>query len=102
MDAVLRFAPFFFNWPTGFAQVSEAIAFVFVAKCPGCQYHHAQDGFTVGSLQRLLRRGHPIEGYCVICDDFWQVSNYERARVAAELPRFASSVSRRLTQSLVS
>ena len=82
--------------------MSEAIVFVFVAKCPGCQYDHAQDGFTVASLQRLLTRGHPIEGYCVICDDFWQVSDQERTRVAADLPRFASMVSRRLTQSWLS
>ena len=82
--------------------MSEAIVFVFAAKCPGCQYDHPQDGFTVASLQRLLERGHPIEGYCVICDDFWQISDRERARVASDLPGFVARVSRRLTQSWVS
>ena len=82
--------------------VSEAIVFVFVAKCPGCQYDHPQDGFSVASLQRLLTRGHPVEGYCVICDHFWQISDEERANVAADLPGFASLVSRRLSQSWVS
>jgi hypothetical protein len=82
--------------------VSQAIVFVFAAKCPGCHYDHPQDGFTVASLQRLLTRGHPIEGYCVICDDFWQISDQERARVASNLPGFVWLVSRGLTQSRVS
>jgi hypothetical protein len=96
---VLRFLVTFSGW---IRAVNEAIVFVFVAKCPGCGYDHAQDGFSVASLERLLARGHPIEGYCVICDDFWQVSHQERTRVAADLPRFASMVARRLTQSWVS
>jgi hypothetical protein len=78
--------------------VSEAIVFSFVAKCPGCQYDHPQDGFTVTSLWRLLNRGHPIEGYCVICDDFWQISDQERARVAADLPNLTAMLSRRPSQ----
>ena len=75
--------------------MSEVIVFVFLAKCPGCQQHHTQNGFTVASLQRLLTRGHPIEAYCVICDDFWKINDQERARVAAHLPGPASMVSRR-------
>jgi hypothetical protein len=82
--------------------VSDATVFVFIAKCPGCQYDHPQDGFAAASLRRLLTRGHAIEGYCVICDSFWQFSQQERTRVAADFPGFASIVSRRPTQSWVS
>jgi hypothetical protein len=82
--------------------VSGATVFVFVAKCPGCQYDHPQDGFTAASLRRLLAGGQATEGYCVICDSFWQFSDPDLARVAADLPGFASMVSRRLTQSSVS
>lgn len=82
--------------------MSEATVFVFVAKCPGCQYDHPQDGFTAASLRKLVTRGHAIEGYCVICDSFWQFSDQERTRVVADLPGFASVASKRLTQSWAS
>lgn len=95
-----EYVPRHFGYET--PAVSEVIVFVFAAKCPGCRYEHPQNGFTVASLQRLLMRDHPIEGYCVICDEFWQISNQERARVAVDLPGFASMVSRRLTPSWVS
>ena len=81
---------------------SEAIVFVFVARCPVCKYDHPQDTFTVASLWRLLSRDYPIEGYCVICDDFWQISDAEREHVATTLPGFALMMARRRTQPWVS
>jgi hypothetical protein len=38
----------------------------------------------------LFDRGHPIEAYCVVCDDFWAISVRERLAlakvVAADMP----------------
>ena len=37
------------------------------------------------ALGRLLNNGHPIEAYCVTCDEFWAISPRERASLAAGL-----------------
>jgi hypothetical protein len=53
-------------------------AVVFASTCPHCQRDQPQDSFTLADLLRLLDGGYPIEGYCVICDEFWPISLHER------------------------
>jgi hypothetical protein len=38
--------------------------------------------FTKANLRRLLDAGHPIEAYCVMCDQFWALSVRERLQLA--------------------
>ena len=55
----------------------------FTSTCPKCQVQQTQRGFSRAALGRLLNSGHPIEGYCVTCDEFWVISPRERAALAA-------------------
>ena len=57
----------------------------FVCKCPGCTRDQTQNGFSRSALQRLLDGGYPIEAYCVICDEFWPVSLWQRLTLAERL-----------------
>jgi hypothetical protein len=57
----------------------------FTSTCPKCQVQQTQRGFSRASLGRLLHNGHPIEGYCVTCDEFWVISPRERAALVAGL-----------------
>lgn len=57
----------------------------FTSTCPKCQSHQNQRGFSRAALGRLLNNGHPIEAYCVTCDEFWVISARERAALAAGL-----------------
>ena len=36
-------------------------------------------------MRRLLDRGLPVEGYCVMCDLFWPISAREREGLAVKL-----------------
>lgn len=49
--------------------------------CPRCLRKQRQS-FTRAALRRLLRAGHPTEGYCVMCDQFWPLSAQERRELA--------------------
>jgi len=70
---------------------------VFVSTCPSCGREQPQDAFSVADLMRLLSGGHPIEGYCVPCDEFWSIDLKERVElgeaVAAAAARKDSSPS---------
>ena len=55
----------------------------FASTCPKCRVHQSQRGFSRAALGRLLNNGHPIEAYCVTCDEFWIISARERAALAA-------------------
>jgi hypothetical protein len=57
----------------------------FISKCPKCSERQPQRGFSASALDRLLRAGHPIEAYCVACDEFWSVSIEERHEIAERL-----------------
>lgn len=57
----------------------------FVSKCPGCTRDQPQSGFSRAALQRLLDGGFPIEAFCVICDEFWPVSLWQRVTLAERL-----------------
>ena len=60
---------------------------LFLSMCPNCKDVRSQRGFSNRSLLRLLERRLPIEAYCVICDQFWQISAPERDALARELAR---------------
>lgn len=55
-----------------------------VSECPRCRHERAQ-WYSPGALQRLFSGGHPVEAYCTMCDEYWRVSAYERAGLAANL-----------------
>ena len=57
----------------------------FSSTCPKCRVHQIQRGFSRAALGRLLNNGHPIEAYCVTCDEFWAITPRERASLAAGL-----------------
>jgi len=57
----------------------------FISTCPTCSERQPQRGFSRSALDRLLKAGHPIEAYCVACDEFWSVSLEERGVIAARL-----------------
>ena len=57
---------------------------LFVSKCPTCMRDQAQ-GYSRGDLRRLMGRGHPVEAYCMMCDEYWPLSPPERASLMAEL-----------------
>jgi hypothetical protein len=61
----------------------------FMSTRPKCRAQQPQRGFSRAALERLLKGGHPVEAYCVICDEFWAISARERAGLAAELRRQA-------------
>jgi hypothetical protein len=55
-----------------------------VSTCPRCGDERAQ-WYSDRALFKLLRRGHPIEGYCVICQEYWQLNGHERSDLAEKL-----------------
>jgi hypothetical protein len=56
----------------------------FVSTCPRCEDERVQ-WYSQRALTTLLRRGHPIEGYCVMCQEYWQLDSRERSELAAKL-----------------
>jgi hypothetical protein len=54
---------------------------LFTSTCPRCEREQTQS-FTRASLRRLLDAGYPVEGYCVMCDQFWELSSRERLQLA--------------------
>ena len=57
----------------------------FMSLCPKCRDVRSQGGFGSRTLLRLLTRNHPIEAYCVVCDEFWEIHASERAALAQRL-----------------
>lgn len=55
-----------------------------VSTCPRCGDERAQ-WYSDRALPRLLQRGHAVEGYCVLCQEYWQLDSYERGALAAKL-----------------
>jgi hypothetical protein len=60
-------------------------SFRFLSMCAKCKDVRSQGGFGSRTLLRLLTRGHPIEAYCVVCDEFWEIRASERAALAQRL-----------------
>jgi hypothetical protein len=50
----------------------------FLSTCPKCK-HNQVHSYTRAALLRLLNGDHPVEGYCVTCDEYWRISAHERA-----------------------
>jgi hypothetical protein len=63
--------------------MNEAIHFV--SRCPRCDHERVQDGYSRRILLRLLHTQCRVEAYCVACDEFWGISDAERAIVEAGL-----------------
>ena len=57
----------------------------FMSACPKCKDLRSQEGFGSRTLLRLLTGRQPIEAYCVVCDEFWPISDSERAALAERL-----------------
>jgi hypothetical protein len=36
-------------------------------------------------LRRFLDAGHPIEAYCVVCEDLWSITAAERVAIAKKV-----------------
>ena len=64
-------------------QTFESIPFA--SMCPKCLGQQPQRGFSRAALGELLNGGHPIEAYCVTCDEFWAISLSERVALAEGL-----------------
>ena len=60
---------------------SMSTRIVFAATCPKCKREQLQTGYTVSDLMRLLYGGYPVEGYCVVCEDFWPVTVQKRVEL---------------------
>jgi hypothetical protein len=56
----------------------------FVSPCPRCGHAQAQ-WYSHRALSTLLERGRPVEGYCVVCQEHWQLDSQERSDLAARL-----------------
>lgn len=66
-------------------------SFSFMSVCPRCNDVRRQGGFGPRTLLRLLQHNQPIEGYCVVCDQFWPLSLSERAALANALAESADA-----------
>ena len=70
------------------ATMTQAAAAVtripFVSECPRCGDERAQ-WYSDRAVSTPLRRGHPVEGYCVMCQEYWQLDSHERSDLAAKL-----------------
>ena len=56
----------------------------FASTCPKCRVQRSQRG-NRGALMRLLDRGHPIEAFCEVCDEYWPVCLRERVELARDI-----------------
>ena len=66
-------------------QAADGVTHIpFVSVCPRCGDERAQ-WYSDRSLSRLLQHGHPVEGYCVMCQEYWQLDSPERSALAAKL-----------------
>jgi hypothetical protein len=56
----------------------------FVSTCPRCGSEQTQ-WYSHLALTTVLWRGHPVEGYCLVCQEYWQLDSHERSDLAARL-----------------
>jgi hypothetical protein len=56
----------------------------FLSTCPKCKLNQVQ-WYARGALRRLLNGDHPVEAYCVPCDEYWSTSAHERTALAIAL-----------------
>ena len=67
------------------AAVTHRTRISLVSVCPRCGHEQPQ-WYSHTAILTLLRRGDPVEGYCVVCQEFWQLGTREREGLAAQLP----------------
>lgn len=70
-----------------YADNYKRLSIPFASTCPKCGVTQPQRGFSSAALQRLLTADHPVEAYCKTCDEFWAISQRERAAIALVLNR---------------
>ena len=66
------------------AATAQALQILFISACPRCGHEQAQ-WYSHSALLTLLRRGHPVAGYCVVCQENWQLSTDEQDSLSAKL-----------------
>ena len=64
--------------------VPEYEPILFLSICPACNHERVQQ-YNRNAMSRLLHKGHPVEGYCIRCDEYWRITSRERAELAAEI-----------------
>jgi hypothetical protein len=66
------------------AAMTQGTRIPLVSICPRCGCEQAQ-WFSQLALLTRLQRGHAVEGYCVACQNSWQLSSDEHVHLAAKL-----------------
>jgi hypothetical protein len=66
------------------AAAADGTRIPFVSACPRCGHEQAQ-WYSHRTLTTLLRRGHPVEGYRVLCQEYWQLNTRELEGLVAKL-----------------
>ena len=66
------------------AAAAQTLQILFISMCPTCGNEQAQ-WYSHSALLTLLRRGHPVAGYCVVCQENWHLSTDEQNSLAAKL-----------------
>ena len=57
----------------------------FASVCPQCRQQQPQCGYSRSALLNVFNSDHPIEAYCVTCDESWLISPEERICIAEAL-----------------
>jgi len=65
--------------------VAQGTRIPFVSTCPRCG-HKQDQWYSQIALSTRLRRGDPVEGYCVVCQEYWQLAPNERDELVTKLP----------------
>ena len=66
------------------AVMAQAMRIPFMSMCPRCGTEQAQ-WYSRLALVARLKRGHRVDGYCVVCQENWQLSTDEQHSLAAKL-----------------
>jgi hypothetical protein len=64
--------------------VAHGTRIPFSSTCPRCGSEQTQ-WYSYRALSTLLWRGHPVEGYCVVCREYWLLDSHERSDLAAKV-----------------
>jgi hypothetical protein len=56
-----------------------------MSMCPRCGDLRYQEPFGRRTLFRLLDRKQPIEAWCVVCDESWEIAEKERTELTKRL-----------------
>jgi len=56
----------------------------FLSTCPRCGHERLQRGYTRRNLLKLLGSRRKIDGYCIVCNVCWEISESERRAIAPQ------------------